>query len=62
MIGIMIIQWSHIEYVIVIRKLLTKCKQNQWENWIKETIKEGSKSDIVPFKVRLYYIKQQLNV
>ena len=62
MLAIMSIEWSHIEYAIVIKKILTKCKPQEWKNVINQTIKENNVSDIVPIKVKIYYISQHLDV
>ena len=42
MLAIMIIEWSHIEYAIVIKKILTKCKPQEWKNVINQHLESIS--------------------
>jgi len=61
MLAAMNILWSYIEYTITVKKMLSKCKQNQWNYCIQETIIENNKSEVVPINVRIFYIKKHLN-
>ena len=59
MLGIMNEQWSALEYIILVKKLnhignLTEL--------IKNTTKIKKIIEVVPLKVRIYYIKEYLNV
>ena len=62
MLGMMNIQWSAIEYVVLKNRKSVLGENDQFASEIGKAIKEGKLSNAVPMHIRLKYLKSGLVV